>query len=384
MQATPSITSIGIPTRDRPDTVARCLKSYMANALQFNRQTIFYVVDDSRRPDIAKRTRQKIDTVAKKYPLALKYLDRDHRLNIAKRLASKANVSVELTRYALLGDGRCDSSYGAARNTLLLATVGTLCIQVDDDTICDIGDASSGTQSPVIANDTEPDQYIYFKTRNEALDFAKVISIDFLKIHEALLGKHCNTEPLNSLSEKSFTKDSFVANTFMGACGDSGMRSSMNRLFLRGPSFDRLITSAEAYDWQRYTRNIYRAPNRPTFSSNRSTITINIGLDNRGLLPPFPPDLRYEDGVFGECMGICIPNGIKGYLPYSIMHDPENERIGQMMYIKNPGMNDLLAGILSSFAPGIPSTDPGLNIPLLGTYLSELTMQPLDDFREYT
>lgn len=384
MQPASSITSIGIPTRDRPDTVVCCLESYVANALQFNREPTFYIVDDSRQPDTASLTRQKIEAVANSHPLPTKFLDRTYRLHIADRLAEETRVPVEVTRYALLGDNRCDSSYGAARNTLLLATSGELSIQVDDDTICKIGDSTSSVQTLTVTNDTEPDQYVFFKTRKEAHDFAKVTPIDFLKIHEQLLGKHRHAEPLNSLSNNPFPDDFFVANTFLGACGDSGMRSSINRLFLQGRSFDRLTESEIAYNWQRYTRHICRAPNRPTLSTNRSTITINIGLDNREILPPFPPNLRYEDGVFGECLGICVPKGIKGYLPYSVMHDPENERIDKRNYVPQPGMNDLLAGLLSSFAPGIPSTDPVLNIPLLGTYLSELTLQSVDNFRGYT
>ena len=88
--------------------------------------------------------------------------------------------------------------------------------------------------------------------------------------------------------------------------------------------------------------------------------------------------------MFGEALGLCQPNGVKVHLPFTIQHDPPGRR-DPISEIKAPSvnLNKVLAATLSSFGPGIPSTDPASNIPLLGTYLQQLANLPTDDFAQY-
>ncbi|MEM8487170.1 MAG: hypothetical protein AAF564_16575 [Bacteroidota bacterium] len=374
------ITSLGIPTRNRPDTVARCLQSFVDNAHKHSRDAAFTVVDDNKKPEYADATRRRVDLIRKSSASAVRYLNRADRRKMAAFLSRKAKLPQSLLEYALLGNEQSQESYGAARNTLLLASAGTLHVQVDDDTICELYSTTQGAQQLIAPTTIPTDRYQFYQTRAEALAIAQGLQVDVLGLHEAYLGK-----PLSILTDASpHSPDMFIVGTFLGAAGDSGMSTTMGRLSFQGAERDALLADPESYRWKLFTRNIIRAPRGPRIGVDRSLITINAGLDNRTLLPPFPPNMRNEDSVFGEVLGLCQPNGIKVHLPFTIQHDPPNERPPHTEVMIPPAnLNQVLSATLSSFGPGILSSDPAANLPLLGTYLQQLVNAPLDEFVEY-
>ncbi len=379
----PSSTKItlGIPTRGRPATVARCLQSFVDNAEAYGRDAVFFVVDDNVEQQLAEETRARVAATTQSTQTSIRYLNREARLQMANTLAKKANLPVELLTYALLGDERCPSAYGAARNTLLLATAGTLHVQVDDDTICNLHSTAAGSQDLAPSTSLPADHYQFFQTRNEALAVAQGANVELLGLYEAYLGK-----PVAALTKAAnFAEDIRVVSVCLGAAGDSGMSTTMGRLSFEGASRDALLADADAYRWKLFTRNIIRAPEGPRIGTGRSLITINLGLDNRTILPPFPPNMRNEDSVFGEILGLSQPNGCRIHVPFTLQHDPPDHREPDAgISVPGVNVNKVLAATLSSFGPGIPSVDPTVNIPLLGTYLQQLSQVPLDEFVQYT
>jgi hypothetical protein len=51
---------------------------------------------------------------------------------------------------------------------------------------------------------------------------------------------------------------------------------------------------------------------------------LNLGLDNRELLPPFMPVQRNQDGIFGTLLRAC--SGYTGFLPYMVHHQASKSR----------------------------------------------------------
>ena len=261
----PSSTKIilGIPTRGRPATVARCLQSFVGNAEAHGREATFFVVDDNHFQKDADETREQIEAIAQASKLPIRYLDRGDRTKMATSIAVKAKLPLELLEFALLGDERCRSSYGAARNTLLLASAGCLHVQVDDDTICDLFSTAEGFQNLVAPDELPADHYQFFQSRAEALAVARGFSSDLLGLYEAYLGK-----PLTSLTNATanYPPEASVVSTCLGATGDSGMSTTMGRLSFPGPPAG--CADRRSCDLQMETVYPQHHP-RPTGSTNR-------------------------------------------------------------------------------------------------------------------
>jgi hypothetical protein len=77
----------------------------------------------------------------------------------------------------------------------------------------------------------------------------------------------------------------------------------------------------------------------------------HCGLDNRLLLPPYPPALRNADGVFGQLLKACQPRHLIAHLPQAVLHLPEEQRVfaGEARLL--PRLSDLLMLLVRSLAP---------------------------------
>ena len=64
-----------------------------------------------------------------------------------------------------------------------------------------------------------------------------------------------------------------------------------------------------------------RVVTRPTITDSGYCMALNLGLDNRHLLPPFLPVQRNQDGVFAAVLTLC-GSGCTGFLPWMVLRAP--------------------------------------------------------------
>jgi hypothetical protein len=173
--------------------------------------------------------------------------------------------------------------------------------------------------------------------------------------------------------------------TTPGVIGDSGMGASTYPLFLRGNSRTRLHESHATYTAMRSGAPLLRGVTRPTITAGSVCMGLNLGLDLRTPLPPFPPALRNEDGVFGFVTQTCCPAAFMGHLPVAVWHLPDGDRTRSADSIVRCAdgvrSDQLLLSFLRTCYPKLPSPDERRNWRVLGEGLMGLGDLSADGFR---
>ena len=391
-QRTTTITTVGIPTRNRTPSLLRACTSYISNFVQHGRTPRFIVVDDSRDEELQSINRIELRRLFSHYSLETTYVSRQERVQLAQVLAEQTGVPSETVHFALVGEEKFDLTYGAARNTLLLLTAGELSIQVDDDTICQLASAPSAEKGVVLSSSL-PQDFQYFESREELNLHLRPSEADFLEIHEQLLGKAPSSYltakddlNLNDSDYASFraacAPDAKVGVTSVGWYGDAASGGTSYRLLHQGKSFKWLTESEEAYRRGMTTRELLRVPSSLALTRGGTFMTTNIGLDGRCMLPPFMPVLRNEDAVFAQLLKVCFQNIFRGYLPYAVLHDPPEKRSPPQMGFPSCAGNSVVANIIASCCR-LPPTDAAHALRTIGDCLLSISSASESDFTSY-
>ena len=223
MSSYPGITSIGIPTRRRPQCLQKCLASFLNNLAYYQREATIWVIDDAHDEASQKATRRVIE----KWDADIRYVNRNMRARIAKILAARCGIPESVTHFALLGSEVIPDSYGASRNTLLLLTAGELTLQADDDTQCSTASIPNRLKSLRISDLSDPNSYHFFENQEEAFEAVKFKQTGILALHEKWLGSHTRKHAASipkanfaeldpSLLARFFHPDSTVSMSFLG------------------------------------------------------------------------------------------------------------------------------------------------------------------------
>jgi hypothetical protein len=147
-------------------------------------------------------------------------------------------------------------------------------------------------------------------------------------------------------------------------------------MLLTGESRRRLVRSPEDYRTATASKEIVRSVPRPTVGNGDSFMaTLFTGLDNRGLLPPFPAVLWGEDLLFGIVLSLCFGDARVGHLPWVAAHEPMEVRRfwpGEMQRSAS-GIDHsrLVSALLDGFAAD-PAADPARNLRAMGEHLIAL------------
>lgn len=390
------ITAVGIPTRDRPSSLSRALESLVRNTRYFGRTPALTVVDDSRDARVRSRNLDVLLTLRGLHGVEIFYAGPIERASYAEALARHAGVAVNLVRFAVLGEARCGATYGAARNSLLLHSVGQVCLQVDDDISSDplsLIKTSSGLE---LSSRYDLHEYWFYRNFDEAVAAWPSGRLDFLGVHERLLTRtaadiikaqqeedqqvHID-EISGALLRKICLPGSRVDVTFIGSLGDASTIFNMHRLFLEGPSLERLAGDPDKYRDRLRTRYLLQAPTHETVTDSAYCCALNIGMDNRSLLPPFIPGLGHEDGVFGTLLSACFERSLKGHLAgCAVPHRRPDPRAPLPAHIgfEGFGANFIVTKMLRSAS--LPREEWGVgSLYALGRHLVELgSLSPLD------
>jgi hypothetical protein len=309
-----TISAIGVVTCNRLPSLVACLESYLANCRRHDRTPEFIVADDSAVTG-SEDVRSALQSLDNRSAQRIRYAGRRERSRFAEALAHESGVPLELVRFALVGDDRCQLSTGANRNGLLLDTIDSLVLSVDDDTRGGFAIAPGAEGGLSFFAGYDPTEFWFFPDRAAAIASVVFEEIDVLRAHEPLLG-HTVADlggPANSVGR--------VAITLNGLVGDSGMGSPRYYLTLAGDSRGRLVSSETGYRSAFQSREVVRTVRRRTVSSGPFFMTTFYGLDNRVLLPPFFPVQRNSDGIFGLVLRSTTSH-CTGFLPAVLPHAP--------------------------------------------------------------
>jgi len=396
----PPIGALGIPTGGRPESLRRAVAGYAGNAGRHGRTLRLVVADDSRAAGQQSANLHALRATAESPGIRLSYIDRERRTAYAGVLAEHLEMDPDLVRFALLGDPRCAFTAGAARNALLLETVGELSVQADDDTVCRLAPSPAGEQGLTLSSGAEVNEHWFYPDADTTLRDVQYEDPDFLSLHEQVLGRSPAVQVATAAEESgsvalralrpereaSLGQPGTVAGiTFLGLMGDSAMGTHGNlaRLFLDGESFRRLVDDPATYRQHLRTRYVRRAPAGTVLTDSPACMTMNIGLDQRHLVPPFMPVNRNEDGVFGSLHTLCCRRSFKGYLPYMLLHQPPDHREhppGIAAGVAPPRLNDLLRWIILGYEGCPAGPDAGRNLQSLGRYLTDFGYLDGKDF----
>jgi hypothetical protein len=392
------IASIGIVTRDRPESLSRCLTSYIQNCGAFGRKNDYVVMDDSQDAASVEQLRQMLHWIGQKYQVSVAYAGCDEKQRFADALLAETDVPPEVIRFALFDPENCGISTGANRNALLLHTSGDLFLSVDDDTECRLA-ASSAYQSGLTLDSGDGAmEYRFFPDRDSLLSTVTPAEKDFPGIHEQLLGKgiaQCLAdfgEPEIGVISPQFlrglrTGNARVAVTLSGVAGDSGVVTPLPYLMLKGESRERLVRSESEYQSAFMSREVFRVIKRTTITEGLWNFqTGSIGYDNRSLLPPFFPVQRGQDGLFGVILRQCFGSSYIGHLPWAIFHNPEKTRTYRtdefwQQATRIPMIGAIIACVHASSLPS-GLADGRDKIHALGKYLIDLGSLKLEEFEE--
>ena len=319
-----SITTIGIITADRPASLYRALESLARYSTPGRSR--FLVIDGSRKPASLVGTRQAVSSLVRASGHRVDYVGPRE----SAELLDKLGVHDERAR-APLSPG----SSGANRNLFLLATAGEHALMVDDDVICETWASNERADAlALMGHDQELFETEFFPDRAAALASVARTNLNLVAAHETLLGQSLPalltgfsrrvdvTRACGHLREALDTGRPLVIKaTFAGVAGDAGVYCPYRFLFSSGPLRERLRSNPTVLATALRSREVSRIVPTNTVTHDNGCMATCMGLANNGVLPPFLPINRNEDGVFGVMLGAADAAAVFGHLPVGVLHD---------------------------------------------------------------
>lgn len=401
----PPISTVGVVTRDRPESLRCCLQSYVENTKAYGREAEFVVADDSVGAETRRQVKEMLREMARHEGLSIRYAGEEEKRRYAAALIAGGDLPPEVVEFALFDAERYGYTPGANRNSLLLETAGKMFFSTDDDTVCRLA------VTPEVEDEDDyddgdpesPDQMgvWLFPDRETALQESTFIDEDFLTLHEQLLGRqvascvvtHGGIDVLNL--ERLAARDlgpiqsgtARVLVTLNGVLGDSGLRSPIAFRPMNRKSRQRLVRTDSDYLASRFSREVLRVVERPCINRRTWFLSAALAYDNRLLLPPFMPVARGEDGVFADTLKICFENSFLADLPRAVLHLPPEARSYTPEQVWETASSLPTATIISacvvSFQPWRGMPDGPAKLRALGQHLMDIGSMALADFEEF-
>ena len=389
------VTVIGIPTRDRAGSLTHALDSLAWANRTAGRDLEVVIADGSHDPASSAAVRA---TAASYYHSfgQVYYAGAADREWYAGELA-RAGADPTAARFALVPTTRFAFAAGANRNLLTLQAAGRVLLQLDDDTLSRTAPVPDSRPGITLTSVYDPTAFWFPDLSGPAAD-GLTHSADIAAVHESLLGRgvgDCVAAAGHAVDLRSADHPLIirlrapaarVRVTTAGVVGDSGMGASEYFLLLHGDSRTRLVGSPSAYASVLSGGAVLRGVPGPTITGGSVCMGLNLGLDLRTPLPPFPPVLRNEDGVFGEVVRVCLPAAFMGHLPAAVWHHPPDDRSHPPDALNRaadgPRADQLLIYFVRAYAPRTPFPDERRNLRILGEALAGLGGLPAEEFKE--
>jgi hypothetical protein len=391
------IRTIGIPTCDRVEAAQCCITSYIEHCQRFGRNPDFVVMDDSPSPATQETYRQMLHTLQARYGVNIAYAGSQEKMTFARKLSSVGKIPLEIVFRACVSDKTYGTgTYGANRNALLLHTVGECIFSSDDDIICRVAASPGRKEGLALHSEGEIVHFQYYPDRKRTLEAFPVVEQDILAVHEQWLGQ----DPLVSgapysragqLSLEQVTPELLrnlvmqpgkIAMTAHGIIGDIVHNTIDYLLRQSAEELKRQVSTEQTYLTARASREAAQVVNQITLATNAHFPPGAYigGLDNRELLPPYPPLGRGEDGGFDFMINQCFPDTYTVYLPWVLLHAPSETRSYTEAPIQFPFFRWVLI-FMSRFQTQLTGT-PADNLLQLGQFLEKIGRLSMPAFEE--
>ncbi len=392
----PPVPVLVMPTRDRVALARRAISGYAGNCARHGRRVDVVVADDSADAAVRAEYRVMLAQLSGRLGVTISYAGREEKAAFASRLAETGDIPEDVVRFACLPGSRSGSgvTIGANRNALLLHTVGERIVSADDDTVCQPSVPPGHRDGIALDSTGNPLEAWFFPDRKDALAASQSADTDLLGRHGQYLGaapaavlaaagsiSSARGDP--QLLRRLRNRDSRIRVTASGVVGDCGWDNPDFSLFQDGPTFARLVGSAGSFRVGRTTREMIQGVTRATITARADPkFAMCVGLDNTGLLPPFPPVGRAEEVAFGAILTACSSHAFAAHLPVLIQHDPVTEKRfhnGQMFEIR---LGAWLQSCVGQFDPGLARA-PETRLARLGHFLADLGQLPREAFDDF-
>jgi hypothetical protein len=395
----PPIGILGVPSRDRPDSLARSLRSYGRNSRDYGRDVEFVVIDDSRSDASREANRASLRALRREYGVRVSYAGAIERESYGRTLARASGVPLDIVRFGLLGLDRRLVSTGASRNALLLHAVGDRFIHIDDDTLCNVAAAPGARPGLAIESVQTSLEHAFFATHQAACAAVSFADRDYFGLYEEILGYSVadvlarsdgplDLERLLGAFAAQLQRDACrVAVVTPGVVGDSGMGSTEAYFFTPDrDSLARVLAFPGGHRQALETHHVVRTTRRHTVAQAGLCMGINLGLDGSAALPPFMPVLRNSDGIFGNVRRMCLPETVMAFLPYVVEHQPPSARRSSFeSVLRDAGrvpLSVLLSWFIKTCDTGGTNLPPEVRLEALGRHLTHIGSLRLADYSD--
>jgi hypothetical protein len=392
------IRTLGIPTRDRTESLRRCVATHLESARRHGRALDCAVIDDSGDPAVREHNRAALRALRDSHDADIYYAGPEERARFAAALVRGAELPPQAVHFALLNPEGCPVSTGASRNALLLHTAGDMLLHVDDDTLGNLLEVPGARPGLALSSRHDPTEF-WFLGQDGALPCgSRPVEADLLALHEQLLGRSPSAcvaaagaagavdcgQATAAFVRKLDAGAGRVAVTAAGVVGDSGMGSSVYFLSLDGASRERLLRGRDDYRHALASHRVLRAVTRTTVCERALCVAINLGLDNRQLLPPFLPVQRNSDGVFAALVSACLGDALFGFLPAALWHQRPTPRPAGAGDVWDGAARvrtgQLITVLIRAAAPQAGGADGVTNLRTLGCTLAHWGSLPPGEF----
>jgi hypothetical protein len=390
----PRITTLGIPTCNRVETLQRGLTSYIEHCQRFGRTLDFVVMDDSPTPTAREASRDMLRTLRTRYGINIAYAGLDEKRAFARKLGEAGDIPPEVILWACVGNREYGASTsGANRNALLLHTIGECISNSDDDVICRVASVPQSRPELAVSHQANLQTWFY-PDRQSALDATRPAELDVFALHEQWLGQHpCRVKALDG-QQRQFDREQTdpalvhrlarqagkILVTAHGIVGDISCQSADILLFS-----EQLACAEETYHWAYAQREIAQGARQVTLTRDAFSFTGMCigGLDNRELLPPFGPFGRCDDILFGHTLATCFANASVVYLPWLLLHaPPETRRFSDPLF--DIPFDMFLIGCIRRFKQQFLTTlSPVDCLGQLSQFLEHIAQLPLSAFEAF-
>ena len=263
-------------------------------------------------------------------------------------------------------------STGANRNLFLLVTAGEHALMVDDDVICETWASKERADGlALMGHHQELFETEFFPDRATALATVARSNAHLIGAHEALLGQSLSSlmaslRPADTTHACGHLRQALDAGrplvvkaTFAGLAGDAGVYCPYRFLFSSGPLRDQLRSNTQSFSTALSSRDVSRIVRTNTVTHDYGCMATCMGLANTGVLPPFVPINRNEDGVFGVMLGAADAGTVFGHVPVGVLHDsdrPSRRAEGAILSATQSRLAEVILHVIRARGHGEPST----------------------------
>lgn len=390
-----TIRYLAIPTANRPERLACCLRSFIENLEKHGRHDVtILVIEDSEDPD----NKEVVQKARANSRISVEHHGSQHRAALIDGLVKRTGVAREVVEFGLALPKVLKTPM-PARNAFTLMTLGNYIFQTDDDTRCAYATGQPVSEATLISSTNEPCEGWFFPDHESILHERPLDrDFDFLAAHEELLGKsvafaarrsaktawkHLTPELLLSVHHGA----GHIGMTSTGCIGDSGLYASGSYLITStDDTMARMCQSAESYDTAIHSGKVMRVPLARTISRGEYFQGMSYAVDNTQLQPPSYPMGRNADGASALLYLLSDDQSWIAHLPWAVYHQTDADRKSYLIehteQFSRLRLSDIVIYALKSSTPPSP-TARSQALVCMGEQLIALAELPAASFKAY-